>query len=299
MFRISFRSCILFIGERWLKRRFTKAKRKESHGDLFAGMQCAMKKIIFLDVDGVLNNETWAMEMYEQGTRVYREDMLYEPSLEQLRRIVKSTGALIVVSSAWRQIPTSYLHLCEWLRKIDLEVYDKTPYVGGDRGDDITAWFRRHPGEWVYVILDDDNGTLIYEGFTVNHKAYGSGTSFYPDGKPKQEGIWGIKGLLVGREYYSNGQMRFEGVYRLNQAYGPNEPVFGSYYSSEGELKYYGKFQIFHGSVGYPMVGIPEGFGPIQRAALPEKNLFLWDDARKLMHRKSKTAERPVGEEKK
>ena len=152
------------------------------------------------------------------------------------------------------------------------------------------------PLKWEKLYLN--NGTLIYEGFTVNHKAYGAGTSFYPDGKPKQEGIWGIKGLLVGREYYSNGQMRFEGVYRLNQAYGPNEPVFGTYYSSEGELKYYGKFQIFHGSVGYPMVGFPKGFGSIQRAALPEKNLFLWDDARKLIHRKSKTAEGPVEEEK-
>ncbi len=27
-------------------------------------------KIIFLDVDGVLNNGTWAEEMYEQGVRV-------------------------------------------------------------------------------------------------------------------------------------------------------------------------------------------------------------------------------------
>jgi len=26
-------------------------------------------KIIFLDVDGVLNNGTWAEEMYEQGVR--------------------------------------------------------------------------------------------------------------------------------------------------------------------------------------------------------------------------------------
>ena len=92
--------------------------------------------------------------------------------------------------------------------------------------------------------------------------------------------------------------MRFEGVYRLNQAYGPNEPVFGSYYNSEGELKYYGKFQIFHGSIGYPMVGTPEGFGSIQRADLPVKNLFLWDDARKLMDMK-KSKESSEKEEKK
>ncbi len=116
-----------------------------------------MQKIVFLDVDGVLNNETWAIEMYDQGTRVYRDNILFEPSLEQLRRIIKTTGALIVVSSSWRQNPTAYDHLKEWLKKYDMEVYDKTPYVGGDRGDDITAWFHRNPGEWNYAILDDEN----------------------------------------------------------------------------------------------------------------------------------------------
>lgn len=115
-----------------------------------------MNKVLFLDVDGVLNNGAWAMKMYEQGIRTYRDDILYEPSLEQLKRIISSTGALIVVSSAWRQIPTAYLHLQKWLAKYGLEIYDKTPYVGGERGNDITAWFKRNPGEWRYAILDDE-----------------------------------------------------------------------------------------------------------------------------------------------
>ena len=115
-----------------------------------------MKKVLFLDVDGVLNNGEWAIRMYDQGVRVYKEDLLYEPSLEQLRRIVQSTGALIVVSSAWRQIPTCYRHLQEWLQRYGLEIYDKTPYVGGERGNDITAWFHFNPGKWQYAILDDE-----------------------------------------------------------------------------------------------------------------------------------------------
>lgn len=114
-------------------------------------------KIIFLDVDGVLNNGTWAMEMYEQGVRVYHDDLLYEPSLAQLKRIVDETGAFIVVSSSWRQVPTAYVHLREWLEMYGLEITDKTPYVGGVRGNDITAWFNRHPGNYRYVILDDED----------------------------------------------------------------------------------------------------------------------------------------------
>lgn len=114
-------------------------------------------RVIFLDVDGVLNNGAWAMEMFKQGVRVYHDDILYEPSLAQLRRIVDETGAVIVVSSAWRQVPSAYEHLKAWLEKFGMEVHDKTPYVGGVRGDDITAWFNRHPGEYSYVILDDDD----------------------------------------------------------------------------------------------------------------------------------------------
>ena len=116
-----------------------------------------MKRVLFLDVDGVLNNGVWAAQMYEQGIRTYRDDILYEPSLVQLKRIIDNTGALIVVSSAWRQIPSAYQHLLEWLKKYGMNVYDKTPYVGGERGDDITAWFSCHPGAWKYAILDDDN----------------------------------------------------------------------------------------------------------------------------------------------
>ena len=116
-----------------------------------------MNRVIFLDVDGVLNNGSWAMEMYDKGIRTYRDDILYEPTLERLKRIVDATDAQIVVSSSWRQIPTAYKHLQEWLEMYGMKVADITPYVGGCRGDDITAWFNRNPGEWSYVILDDED----------------------------------------------------------------------------------------------------------------------------------------------
>ena len=55
----------------------------------------AVNKVIFLDVDGVLNNGTWAIEMFDKGIRVYHDDLLYEPSLEQLRRIVDRQPLII------------------------------------------------------------------------------------------------------------------------------------------------------------------------------------------------------------
>ena len=62
------------------------------------------------------------MEMYEQGIYVYRNDILYEPALERLKRLVETTCAKLVISSAWRQIPVAYGHLKEWLAKYGMTV---------------------------------------------------------------------------------------------------------------------------------------------------------------------------------
>ena len=126
------------------------------YGKLSKKAEHAMKKIVFLDVDGVLNNQAWAYEMYKHGVLVYRDCLLYEPSLLQLKRIVDGTGAIIVVSSSWRQDAAMYEKLRDWLERFGMEIYDRTPYVCADRGDDITAWFILHPGKYRYVILDDD-----------------------------------------------------------------------------------------------------------------------------------------------
>lgn len=117
-----------------------------------------LEKVIFLDVDGVLNNGTWAQRMYkEEGVRVYAEDLLEDRALRLLKLLVDETGARIVISSAWRRIPTAYDNLITQLHHHGIEVADQTPYVGSERGDDITAWFSRHPNTERYVILDDDS----------------------------------------------------------------------------------------------------------------------------------------------
>ena len=113
-------------------------------------------KVLFLDVDGVLNNGSWAMEMFERGVRIFRDGLLYGPSLAQLRRIIDETGADIVVSSSWRLDPEAYDNLREWLAKYGMAIRDQTPHTGGDRGEDITAWFNQNPERYRYVILDDD-----------------------------------------------------------------------------------------------------------------------------------------------
>ena len=122
-----------------------------------------VEKIIFLDVDGVLNSLSFADKMRrEEGVSVFREDILDGRCLALLRDIVEKTDAKIVVSSAWRKIPSSFENLKSWLERYGMTVFDVTPYVGGERGDDITAWFNRNPGEYRYVILDDDSDMTVH-----------------------------------------------------------------------------------------------------------------------------------------
>ena len=122
------------------------------------------------------------------------------------------------------------------------------------------------------------DGSLLYEGYMINGKACGSGTSYYANGNPLHEGVFGVKGLLWGREYYANGQVRFEGIFKLNKAYGPNEPEYGTWYDENGEMRFHGKFSVSHGGVGFPSVKIPEDYGT---AYIPDdlnEHLLMWAD---------------------
>lgn len=119
-------------------------------------------KVLFLDVDGVLNNEVWAVEMEQNfNILVYTNNILYQPALVSLRRIINETGAKIVVSSSWRKISAAYADLLRWLHMYGMEVLDTTPQHYSRRmhirGDDIEEWLKAHPDIEAYAILDDDD----------------------------------------------------------------------------------------------------------------------------------------------
>ena len=98
---------------------------------------------------------------------------------------------------------------------------------------------------------------MIYEGYTVLEKPYGLGTAYYSNGNKYREGVFGRKGLLEGKEFYSNGQLKFEGTMFANSGYGPNFPNIGNLYNEEGKLIFSGKFEWKKGGVGYPMMKYP------------------------------------------
>ena len=135
--------------------------------------------------------------------------------------------------------------------------------------------------EPVWEKLYDHDGYLVYEGYTVDHRAFGAGRSFFRDGSVCMEGVFGIKGLLSGRAYYPDGLIRFEGYFRINNGYGPNFPEYGTWYGRDGKMLYRGKFVVSRSTLGWPSVYKPEGFGPVPRCVLKYENLFMWEHAKK------------------
>ncbi len=139
------------------------------------------------------------------------------------------------------------------------------------------VWKRLYYGKGYY------EGELLYEGFTVDDMAYGAGTSYYGGGGRCQEGVFGPNGLICGREYYNNGQLRFEGTYQYNPDFSQNWPIFGAFYLASGELKYYGTFDVIGTSdkVIRPLVMEPEDFGPVTSLLFVNGYLFRGEKAKK------------------
>jgi hypothetical protein len=113
-----------------------------------------MRRVIFLDVDGVL----------APIRRWDRYGELDPACIRVLNEIVRSGEAEVVVSSTWRYGKTAgELQALFAAEGFDGRVVDTTPVgaPGADRGEEIAAWLAAHPVDG-YVILDDhaDMGAL-------------------------------------------------------------------------------------------------------------------------------------------
>lgn len=109
-------------------------------------------KVLFLDVDGVLN-------MHNSGG----PKTLNKNRLRLLERIVTTTGCNIVVSSSWRREPYYLLRLERYLGYRKISIYSTTrdlSHHGLLRGDEIKDWLDTHPDVRQYAIVDDNDNML-------------------------------------------------------------------------------------------------------------------------------------------
>lgn len=149
-------------------------------------------KVIFLDIDGVLNvevfiNAFWEccrlMKLARPEAAALRLEMMQDEygnlfcptATRNLAWLIEATGAKIVISSTWR---LNGLHVMQSMwkhRGLPGEVIDVTPRIvmaredkqreatfaeRTERGFEIDHWLKNHPEVESFVIFDDDNDML-------------------------------------------------------------------------------------------------------------------------------------------
>lgn len=151
-----------------------------------------MRKIIFLDIDGVLNCENG----YKGGYCKYKDlivgsgkrdhyQQFYPPSKKLINKLIEETDAQVVISSTWRFSGIDFLRNVWKSEGMSGEIIDVTPsFINVDisyripRGCEIDQWLRES-GLWTikwskeklheymvesdienYIIIDDDSDML-------------------------------------------------------------------------------------------------------------------------------------------
>lgn len=125
-------------------------------------------KIIFLDIDGVLN--VYSHDYDEYGSQFHKH------LVENLQKVVEETDAKIVISSTWRYSGLQTMKDMWRNRDLPGDVIDITPDCNNlldeglfesldsiDRGHEIEYCLNKHPEVENYVIFDDDNDFLQHQ----------------------------------------------------------------------------------------------------------------------------------------
>jgi hypothetical protein len=130
-------------------------------------------KVVFMDIDGVLNSNYWnASHQIEISNGEYID----EKKVQLFARIIEKTGAVIVMHSGWRLWFDDKLkptrkeasNLVEMLRKYSLDIFDKTPDFTTEeirkakkfslvKSNEILAWLGSHSEVTNYIVIDDLN----------------------------------------------------------------------------------------------------------------------------------------------
>ena len=147
-------------------------------------------KVIFLDIDGVLNTSETFIERKKnwEKTGIWTLE-IDEFRVEYLKQIIDETGAKVVLSSTWKKdfenidgkiIP---IHekgegLLNILNKYGIELYDILKKYSLPREDLITIWLNEHSGVESFIVIDDE--TTHLKRFMGKELIK---TSFLPDGE--------------------------------------------------------------------------------------------------------------------
>lgn len=208
----------MLVGGNWNQESQAGVLRINNHENLIPGVKpiimiqsgnIVYTKIIFLDIDGVLNGSNffihyfykimYKLKLGELAHKVVDIFGVHETKVKRLSKIVKATGAKIVMSSSWRhgwkryqsnpddpKAPDDLRKLDRLFKKYGIEVIDITGYDSeGRRGVEILQWLARHESEvYSFCIIDD-------EKFDI--ESLFSDRLVYTNGKNYRTGYWGLR----------------------------------------------------------------------------------------------------------
>jgi len=131
-----------------------------------------VNKIIFLDVDGVLNSNATFKGPWADGGNALDPDMC-----DEFARIVRETDATVILSSTWRFVDEYVDKLREWLLGRGVVIHDFTPDLSKRgwgsvhirRETEIDIWLEGHKHDFPeprFVIIDD------YDEFSEEQKRF-------------------------------------------------------------------------------------------------------------------------------
>lgn len=112
-------------------------------------------KVLFLDIDGVLNGTRSAVAFggYPMDLDESALSKFDHVAVSMIRNLCRSQGISIVLSSAWRM----QFSWSEVGSALVLPIIASTPVLWGrPRGHEIAAWLEDHPEVTQYAIVDDD-----------------------------------------------------------------------------------------------------------------------------------------------
>lgn len=130
-------------------------------------------KVLFMDIDGVLNSDLYLLGL--QSDQLRNPENHIDPSLvERMNRLLQETGAKVVISSAWREeFHIRVLRSILVGRGFTGDIVGSTPsrrVVGrpgpGPRGEEIQAWL-------------DENGSSV-DSFAIVDDSMDMGRELYP-----------------------------------------------------------------------------------------------------------------------
>jgi hypothetical protein len=107
-------------------------------------------KVIFLDIDGVLNCDK---------TRNPRKlpYIVDKKLLRRFQKLLENTGAKVVLSSTWRVDPIGVYAAKYW----GIPFIDVCPdRPKSPRGNEITSWLKDHPKVSRFAVIDDEDDEL-------------------------------------------------------------------------------------------------------------------------------------------